>query len=158
MPSAIEQLPPRIRARNSSLCYRDRRTRGGTAQRDATGNVTADAGKSPSVTTPPTRPAEISHGAGWLAHGFHIDVHSHRDGQLVYPASGVLATTTERGTWVAPANRVTWTPPGFEHSHRFYGRTDVRLVVIPEPLCGALVAHPRRVRGESPSCARPSSR
>ena len=43
-------------------------------------------------------------------------------------ASGVLATTTERGTWVAPANRVTWTPPGFDHCHRFYGRTERSLV------------------------------
>lgn len=110
-----------------------------TEQRDPTGNVALDAEKSPTVTTPPVG---VSHGAGWLDHGFHIDVHSHNDGQLVYPASGVLATTTGSGTWVAPANRVTWTPPGFEHSHRFYGRTDVRLVVIPAQLCGALVAQP----------------
>jgi AraC-like DNA-binding protein len=81
-------------------------------------------------------------GAGWLEHGFHMDAHSHRDGQLVYAASGVLATTTELGTWVAPANRVTWTPPGFEHSHRFYGLTDVRLIVIPAGACSALVAEP----------------
>jgi AraC-like DNA-binding protein len=95
-----------------------------------------------SATPPRTFPVEVSHGGGWLAHGFHIDAHSHTDGQLVYAASGVLATTTERGTWVAPANRVTWTPPGYDHSHRFYGRTDVRLVVIPVDLCGALVPHP----------------
>jgi AraC-like DNA-binding protein len=81
-------------------------------------------------------------GGGWMDHGFHIGVHRHAEGQLVYPASGVLATTTERGTWVAPANRVTWTPPGFEHSHRFYGATDVRLLTIPPDLCGALTAHP----------------
>jgi AraC-like DNA-binding protein len=81
-------------------------------------------------------------GAGWLPHGFHLDTHSHTDGQLVYAAAGALATTTERGTWVAPANRATWTPPGFDHSHRFYGRTDVRLVTIPAALCNALVAHP----------------
>src|SRR3954471_14672715 len=85
---------------------------------------------------------DFAHGGGWLRHGFHIDVHSHADGQLVYAASGVVATTTERGTWVAPANRVTWTPPGFQHSHRFYGETDVRLVVIPAGRCGELVAHP----------------
>ncbi|CAN5260639.1 helix-turn-helix transcriptional regulator [soil metagenome] len=85
-----------------------------------------------------TPAADFAHGGGWLRHGVHIDVHSHTDGQLVYAASGVVATTTERGTWVAPANRVTWTPPGFEHSHRFYGLTDVRLVVIPAGLCGAL--------------------
>lgn len=60
----------------------------------------------------------------------------------MYAAAGALATTTERGTWVAPANRVTWTPPGFDHSHRFYGRTDARLVVIPAEPCDALVAHP----------------
>lgn len=60
----------------------------------------------------------------------------------MYPASGAVATTTERGTWIAAANQVVWTPPGFEHSHRFYGRTDIRLVGIPAELCGAAVAHP----------------
>ncbi|WP_344913578.1 AraC family transcriptional regulator [Streptosporangium oxazolinicum] len=83
-----------------------------------------------------------SSGGGWLPHGYHLDPHSHIQGQLVYAAAGTLATTTERGTWVAPANRVTWTPPGFVHSHRFYGRTDVRLLTIPVGLCGGLVAHP----------------
>ncbi|WP_198028962.1 AraC family transcriptional regulator [Actinoplanes sp. N902-109] len=71
-----------------------------------------------------------------------MDMHSHQEGQLVYAAAGAVATTTERGTWVAPANRVTWTPPGFEHAHRFYGETDVRLVVIPADLCDDLVAQP----------------
>ncbi|WP_328498083.1 AraC family transcriptional regulator [Streptomyces sp. NBC_00414] len=81
-------------------------------------------------------------GGGWLPHGYHLDAHSHPQGQLVYAAAGALATTTERGTWVAPFNRVTWTPPGFDHSHRFYGRTDARLLSIPVALCGELVAHP----------------
>ncbi|MCU7725218.1 AraC family transcriptional regulator [Actinoplanes sp. KI2] len=71
-----------------------------------------------------------------------MDAHSHGAGQLVYAAAGALATTTERGTWVAPANRVTWTPPGFQHAHRFYGETDVRLVVIPVDLCGELAEQP----------------
>jgi AraC-like DNA-binding protein len=82
-------------------------------------------------------------GAGWLPHGFHMDPHSHTDGQLVYAAAGAVATTTERGTWVAPANRVTWTSPGFEHSHRFYGRTDVRLLTIPAAQCGGLAPQPQ---------------
>lgn len=77
-----------------------------------------------------------------MKHGFHIDAHFHTDGQLVYAASGLLATTTELGTWVAPANRLTWTPPGFAHSHRFYGTTDVRVVVIPAELCGHLAPFP----------------
>ncbi|MCS7475822.1 helix-turn-helix domain-containing protein [Umezawaea endophytica] len=90
--------------------------------------------------TPPA--GTTPRGRGWLPHGFHLGTHSHTEGQLVYAAAGALATTTERGTWVAPANRVTWTPPGFDHSHRFYGRTDTRLVAIPVELCGGLVAHP----------------
>ncbi|MFD6160580.1 hypothetical protein ACFWF7_31630 [Nocardia sp. NPDC060256] len=56
---------------------------------------------------------------GRMGHGTHIAVHRH--GQFLYPSTGVLATTTELGTWVAPADRLTWTPPGFEHSHRAYG-------------------------------------
>ncbi|MBM2619375.1 helix-turn-helix transcriptional regulator [Actinoplanes sp. LDG1-06] len=68
--------------------------------------------------------------------------HSHQEGQLVYAAAGALAITTERGTWVAPANRLTWTPPGFKHAHRFYGETDVRILAVPAELCGELVAYP----------------
>ncbi|MGV9255023.1 AraC family transcriptional regulator [Streptomyces sp. NPDC003697] len=81
-------------------------------------------------------------GAAWLPHGYQLDPHSHAEGQLVYAAAGALATATERGTWVAPANRVTWTPPHFAHSHRFYGRTDVRLLHVPLDLCAQLVDHP----------------
>lgn len=92
--------------------------------------------------SPVTPWATTPGGAGWLPHGYHVDVHSHTHGQLVYAAAGALATTTGRGTWVAPANRVTWTPPGFEHSHRFYGHTDVRVVPVPPELCGDLVPHP----------------
>lgn len=84
----------------------------------------------------------MSSGAGWMPHGYHLEPHMHDKGQLVYAAAGTLATTTERGTWVAPANRMTWTPPGFAHSHRFYGRTDVRLLTIPIALCDELVDHP----------------
>jgi AraC-like DNA-binding protein len=84
----------------------------------------------------------MAQGAGWLPHGFRLDPHTHEQGQLVYAAVGALATTTERGTWVAPANRVTWTPPGFAHSHRFYGRTDARLVTVPLDLCGELLPYP----------------
>ena len=81
-------------------------------------------------------------GAGRLPHGYQLGGHSHPDGQVVYAAAGALATTTERGTWVAPASRVTWTPPGFQHAHRFYGETDVHLVAIPADLCGELAARP----------------
>ncbi|MEN2423879.1 helix-turn-helix transcriptional regulator [Streptomyces rimosus] len=92
----------------------------------------------PSSARWPTTP----HGSGWIPHGYHLAPHSHPQGQLVYAAAGALATTTERGTWVAPFNRVTWTPPGFVHSHRIYGKTDARLVAVPADRCGELAAHP----------------
>ncbi|BBC91624.1 helix-turn-helix domain-containing protein [Streptomyces griseofuscus] len=55
-------------------------------------------------------------------------------------AAGTVTTTTARGTWVAPANHVTWTPPGFAHAHRFYDRTDARLLTASVELCGELLA------------------
>ncbi|MDR1186858.1 MAG: AraC family transcriptional regulator [Bifidobacteriaceae bacterium] len=82
-------------------------------------------------------------GAGVLPHGFQIDAHVHADGLLVYAASGVVATVTERGTWVAPASRIIWTPPGFKHAHRFFGETDVRVVDLPLLACDALPPEPR---------------
>ncbi|WP_033284011.1 helix-turn-helix transcriptional regulator [Streptomyces sp. NRRL F-525] len=91
---------------------------------------------------PPPSSEPILQGGAWLPHGYRLDPHSHVQGQLVYAAAGALATVTHRGTWVAPANRVTWTPPRFAHSHRFYGETDVRLVVVPLDLCAKLVDHP----------------
>ncbi|GAA2607484.1 helix-turn-helix transcriptional regulator [Paractinoplanes durhamensis] len=87
-------------------------------------------------------PENTPSGAGRLPHGFRMEMHAHPEGQLVFAAAGALATTTERGTWVAPANRLTWTPPGFQHAHRFYAETDVRLVAIPVDRCAELPPHP----------------
>jgi AraC-like DNA-binding protein len=92
---------------------------------------------------PPVKPGGVTpQGGGWLPNGYHLERHSHPDGQLVYAAAGAFATTTDYGTWVAPANRVTWTPPGFQHSHRFYGRTDARILAVPADECGDLVGYP----------------
>ncbi len=77
-----------------------------------------------------------------LPHGVRVDPHHHDLGQLLYPASGVLVTTTEQGTWVTPANRVAWTPPGFEHYHRFFGETDIRMLDVALPLCTVLPQEP----------------
>jgi hypothetical protein len=51
-------------------------------------------------------------------HGEHVAAHFHDFGQLRYAASGVLVTTTEAGTWMAPANRIAWVPPFHVHSSR----------------------------------------
>lgn len=77
-----------------------------------------------------------------MAHGQVMGSHSHTRGQLLYPSAGALATTTERGTWLAPANRITWTPPGFEHSHRAYGETEIRRIELPVRFCRFLPSVP----------------
>lgn len=81
-------------------------------------------------------------GGSTLPSGFHIDAHVHAEGQLVYAASGVLATSTAGGTWIAPANRIMWTPPGVAHSHRFYGRVDARVATLAVELTQHLPSRP----------------
>ena len=79
---------------------------------------------------------------GPLAHGEDVAAHFHDFGQLRYAASGALVTTTEAGTWVAPANRITWVPPFFVHSSRSHGETDIRLLTVPAALAEQLPAEP----------------
>ncbi|MFC1437174.1 helix-turn-helix transcriptional regulator [Streptacidiphilus sp. N1-10] len=73
----------------------------------------------------------------WPSGGRHLwpsgessEVQSHARGHLVYAANGVLAVHTERGTSIVPANRVAWTPAGFNHQHRAHGDTDMRIVFL----------------------------
>jgi AraC-like DNA-binding protein len=77
-----------------------------------------------------------------LSHGEDIPAHFHDYGQLRYAASGALVTTTEVGTWVAPANRITWVPPFYVHSSRSHGETVVRLLRVPAALAGQLPPEP----------------
>lgn len=96
--------------------------------------------------TDPSSPHMLRSGnAPWrgvLGHGERVETHLHRFGQLVYPASGLLVTTTERGTWATPADQVAWTPPGFAHEHRTYGATDIRLLEVPASRCAELPRQP----------------
>ncbi|KMS71710.1 AraC family transcriptional regulator [Streptomyces viridochromogenes] len=66
-----------------------------------------------------------------LAAGERIDAHRHDDHQIVYAGSGVLAVTTDAGTWFAPGNRAIWVPAGTAHAHRAHGRLDLHLVGLP---------------------------
>lgn len=65
-----------------------------------------------------------------VAGGHRINRHWHQEHQIVYPASGVLAVTTDEGTWIAPPNRALWIPSGAGHEHRFYGPTQFHSVAF----------------------------
>ncbi|MGL5930820.1 MAG: AraC family ligand binding domain-containing protein, partial [Dermatophilaceae bacterium] len=58
-----------------------------------------------------------------LATGAEIAPHRHDEPQVVYASQGVVAVTTEGGSWVAPRNRAIWIPAGMAHHHRAYGAT-----------------------------------
>ncbi|MFI6320928.1 AraC family transcriptional regulator [Nonomuraea sp. NPDC050556] len=60
-----------------------------------------------------------------LSAGAGVDAHWHDEHQIVYAGRGVLAVTTESGSWIAPATRAIWIPAGTVHEHRAYGRTDL---------------------------------
>ncbi len=63
-----------------------------------------------------------------LASGDQIPAHRHDDHQIVYAGRGVLAVTTDRGSWVAPATRAIWIPAGTFHAHRAYGELKLHTV------------------------------
>lgn len=85
---------------------------------------------------------EGSGACGPLEHGDEIDEHVHDFGQLRYAASGALITVTEAGTWVTPANRVSWMPPRTVHRGSSYGRTEARLLELPADLTAQLPVEP----------------
>jgi AraC-like DNA-binding protein len=94
------------------------------------------------MTEPVYQDGAVAAACGPLAHGEDVAAHSHDFGQLRYAASGALVTTTRAGTWVAPANRITWVPPFHVHSSRSHGETVIRLLRVPAALAGRLPAQP----------------
>ncbi|GAA5066945.1 helix-turn-helix transcriptional regulator [Nocardia callitridis] len=66
-----------------------------------------------------------------LAPGERITAHRHDDHQIIYADSGVVAVTTEAGTWFTPGSRAIWVPAGSVHAHRAYGRLELRLLGLP---------------------------
>jgi AraC-like DNA-binding protein len=80
-------------------------------------------------------------GYGWWD-GLPQSPHRHAEGQLIYPVAGILAVTTELGTWVAGADQVAWTPGGFAHSHRASTRTEVAALTVSDEWSVLLPAQP----------------
>jgi len=66
-----------------------------------------------------------------MAPGERIMAHHHDDHQIVYAGSGVLALTTDAGTWVAPGTRAIWVPAGCVHAHRAHGALELHLLGVP---------------------------
>lgn len=67
----------------------------------------------------------------WLAPGGEIDAHRHDDHQIIHASRGVVAVTTDAGSWVAPGTRAIWVPAGTVHAHRAHGDLELHLVGLP---------------------------
>ncbi|MFI6344625.1 AraC family transcriptional regulator [Streptomyces sp. NPDC050560] len=66
-----------------------------------------------------------------LGPGQSIDAHRHDEHQIVYAGSGVVAVTTDAGTWFAPGTRAIWVPAGCVHAHRAHGHLALHLIGLP---------------------------
>jgi AraC-like DNA-binding protein/quercetin dioxygenase-like cupin family protein len=66
-----------------------------------------------------------------MAPGERIDAHRHDDHQVIYAGSGVVAVTTDAGTWFAPGTRAIWVPAGCVHAHRAHGHLALHLLGLP---------------------------
>jgi AraC-like DNA-binding protein len=66
-----------------------------------------------------------------LDHREMVDWHYHDTQQLVYPSTGVLASTAATGTWIVPPQRAVWIPAGVVHSHQAHGPTHMRTLIFP---------------------------
>lgn len=79
---------------------------------------------------------------------FELALHSHRRGQFLHAASGVIAVSTAQGAWVSPPQRAVWIPPETPHAVRMIGHVATRSVMI-DPAIGGLGPE-CRVVGVSP--------
>jgi len=48
--------------------------------------------------------------------GMRIDLHMHRESQLIYAARGTMQVNTPKGRWLVPPDRAVWVPAGLQHA------------------------------------------
>jgi len=64
------------------------------------------------------------------ADGESIAPHHHPRSQLIHTLSGVMTVASSAGSWVVPAGRAVWMPPGEAHAIRIAGDVAMRTVFV----------------------------
>ncbi|HEY0286974.1 MAG TPA: helix-turn-helix transcriptional regulator [Pseudomonas sp.] len=60
---------------------------------------------------------------GSLSHNTEDSLRAHREGQLWAVEQGVMSAELDTGSWVVPARRIGWIPPGVAHAARVHEAT-----------------------------------
>ena len=64
------------------------------------------------------------------APGFVDPLHAHRRNQLIYATSGVMAVSTNQGSYVVPPGRAVWVPAGTHHEVSCSGSVSLRTLYV----------------------------
>lgn len=73
--------------------------------------------------------------------GWHVAVHRHRRGQLIYATSGVMHVTTREGIWIVPPQRSLWIPVGMPHEIHMEGQVAVRMLYLDRATSASFGTH-----------------
>lgn len=60
----------------------------------------------------------------------HVPLHSHDWAQLAYPLRGAIRVSAAGMSWLTPAFRAVWIPPGIEHEVLMLGQVELRTVYV----------------------------
>ena len=64
--------------------------------------------------------------------GHRLDLHMHREAQLVYAAKGTMQVTTPKGRWLVPPDRAVWVPALFGHAIDVLADIEMRTLYFEE--------------------------
>lgn len=73
--------------------------------------------------------------------GTQLDLHMHREAQLVFASKGVMQVQTPRGVWLVPPERAVWVPPRLEHAIDVLSDIEMRTVYFEPPWLARQTAH-----------------
>jgi AraC-like DNA-binding protein/quercetin dioxygenase-like cupin family protein len=81
-----------------------------------------------------------------LAHhytqGAQLDLHQHKQAQLLFAPQGLMQVTTPKGRWLVPPQRAVWLPPSISHSIQMLTDIEMRTLYIePDWIAGHPEAH-----------------
>jgi AraC-like DNA-binding protein/quercetin dioxygenase-like cupin family protein len=79
--------------------------------------------------------------------GTRLDLHAHREAQLVFAAEGLMQVETPKGRWLVPPDRAVWVPARLAHAIDVLADVEMRSIYF-QPRWLASRAPSRQLKGE----------